>query len=95
MPSEADTLLVDGAVVTVDDDRDDLLVDHPDTEPEPASGDDERSELDLALYPDLLLLVDALERADPGALAYLSTNVQLITTHHTQISDCTTITVSV
>jgi hypothetical protein len=39
-----------------------------DPEPEPAPGDDERTEPDLALYPDLLLLVDALERADPNAL---------------------------
>jgi polyhydroxyalkanoate synthesis regulator phasin len=45
-----------------------------DPEPEPARGDDERSEPDLALYPDLLLLVDALERADPDALEVLETS---------------------
>jgi hypothetical protein len=44
-----------------------------DPEPEPVPGDDERSEPDLALYPDLLLLVDALERADP-ALTELETS---------------------
>jgi hypothetical protein len=44
-----------------------------DPEPEPAPGDDERSEPDLALYPDLLLLVDALERSDPDALDALET----------------------
>jgi polyhydroxyalkanoate synthesis regulator phasin len=37
-----------------------------DPEPEPAPGDDDRSEPDLALYPDLLLLIDSLERADPA-----------------------------
>jgi hypothetical protein len=45
-----------------------------DPEPEPAPGDDERSEPDLDLYPDLLLLVDALERSDPDALADLETS---------------------
>jgi hypothetical protein len=45
-----------------------------DPEPEPAPGDDERAEPDLALYPDLLLLVDALERADPAALDVLETS---------------------
>jgi hypothetical protein len=45
-----------------------------DPEPEPAPGDDERSEPDLALYPDLLLLVDALERADPDAPDALETS---------------------
>jgi polyhydroxyalkanoate synthesis regulator phasin len=45
-----------------------------DPDPEPAPGDDERSEPDLALYPDLLLLVDALERADPDALDALETS---------------------
>jgi polyhydroxyalkanoate synthesis regulator phasin len=45
-----------------------------DPEPEPAPGDDERSEPDLALYPDLLLLVDALERADLNALDALETS---------------------
>jgi hypothetical protein len=45
-----------------------------DPDPEPAPGDDERSEPDLALYPDLLLLVDALERADPDALDTLETS---------------------
>jgi hypothetical protein len=44
-----------------------------DPEPEPAPGDDDRSEPDLALYPDLLLLVDALERVDP-ALTELETS---------------------
>lgn len=39
-----------------------------DPEPEPAPGEEDRSEPDLALYPDLLLLVDALERTDPDAL---------------------------
>jgi hypothetical protein len=45
-----------------------------DPEPEPAPGDDERAEPDLDLYPDLLLLVDALERADPAALDVLETS---------------------
>jgi polyhydroxyalkanoate synthesis regulator phasin len=45
-----------------------------DPEPEPAPGDDERAEPDLDLYPDLLLLVDALERADPDALDALDTS---------------------
>jgi hypothetical protein len=45
-----------------------------DPEPEPAPGDDERSEPDLTLYPDLLLLVDALERSDPTALDALETS---------------------
>jgi hypothetical protein len=45
-----------------------------DPEPEPAPGDDERAEPDLALYPDLLLLVDALERSDPDALDDLETS---------------------
>jgi polyhydroxyalkanoate synthesis regulator phasin len=45
-----------------------------DPEPEPAPGDDERAEPDLDLYPDLLLLVDALERADPDALDVLETS---------------------
>jgi polyhydroxyalkanoate synthesis regulator phasin len=45
-----------------------------DPDPEPAPGDDERAEPDLALYPDLLLLVDALERADPDALETLETS---------------------
>jgi polyhydroxyalkanoate synthesis regulator phasin len=45
-----------------------------DPEPEPVPGDDERSEPDLALYPDLLLLVDALERSDPNALDALETS---------------------
>jgi hypothetical protein len=45
-----------------------------DPEPEPAPGDDERSEPDLALYPDLLLLIDALERSDPNALDALETS---------------------
>lgn len=39
-----------------------------DPDPEPAPGDDERSE------PDLLLLVDALERSDPDALDALETS---------------------
>lgn len=34
------------------------------SEPEPMLGDEERAEPDLALYPDLLLLIDALERVD-------------------------------
>lgn len=38
----------------------------------PASGDD-RSEPDIALYPDLLLLIDTLERTDPDALDALET----------------------
>jgi hypothetical protein len=45
-----------------------------DPEPEPAPGDEERSEPNLALYPDLLLLVDALERSDPAALDTLETS---------------------
>jgi hypothetical protein len=45
-----------------------------DPEPEPAPGDEERSEPDLALYPDLLLLIDALERADPNVLDALETS---------------------
>jgi hypothetical protein len=45
-----------------------------DPEPEPAPGDDERAEPDLDLYPDLLLLVDALERSDPHTLAELETS---------------------
>ncbi len=45
-----------------------------DADPEPAPGDEERSEPELALYPDLLLLVDALERADPDALNEIETS---------------------
>jgi hypothetical protein len=45
-----------------------------DPEPEPAPGDDDRAEPDLDLYPDLLLLIDALERADPDALDTLETS---------------------
>ncbi len=44
-----------------------------DPAPEPAPGDKERSESELALYHDLLLLVDALERAGPDALDQLET----------------------
>lgn len=39
-----------------------------DPESEPAPGDVDRTEPDLALYPDLLLLIDALERSEPDAL---------------------------
>jgi hypothetical protein len=45
-----------------------------DPEPEPAPGDDNRDEPDLDLYPDLLLLIDALERSDPHTLAELETS---------------------
>lgn len=45
-----------------------------DADTELAPGDAERAEPDLALYPDLLLLVDALERADPDALEEVETS---------------------
>lgn len=45
-----------------------------DPEPGLAPGDDERSEPALDLYPDLLLLVDLLERTDPDALDDLATD---------------------
>lgn len=45
-----------------------------DPTPDPAPGNDERSEPNIDLYPDLLLLIDALERSDPAALDDLETS---------------------
>lgn len=47
-----------------------------DSDPDLALRDDERSEPDLDHYPDLLLLVDMLERIDPDALAVIDVTEQ-------------------